>query len=815
MLRPNSYDSSISYNSVQSTLSSASASSTRVHAPSICTTDSFLSTEVQRPDTPDSYLTTGNSLPEHSDGFYVVALHDFTSDDPTHVSFQRNDIFEIVAVEPSGWWAAQIGDNVGWLPMGFVGIVQPGLLDRLLSAPHHVRAQLYEEGRSSYDEQLGSDPDIFDGPHPEFDPPALFEDQYDEVQVLTTPSDLRSPPIFPTDVTPFVTSRFEIPPHNSLPVPPRALPNPWPSRPHPYATVPQTPRTPRTPVPPRGPAPAPTIDTDVPPVPQPSTLGSNSTSPAPARRRAQAPVDGSPSTIRTASNPSMNESPVVPVTAGPNELDYAPRESTLYPRIRPGGGAARTGDKIRRITGEDEAQAFHNAKLAQAALPWYLKPEHIGDEIKLDHDGRVNAGTLEALVERLTVEPLRPEHEESYRHTFLTTFHSFTAADRVIELLIDRYEMDAPTDLVEEQFNEWKLQKLRPTQARVLHVFFVWVDQYGLMEDDPQVVRRLREFLELVNSPSPHAQIARKILTSIEQYVNINIRPFAPVMTPRRRASKVKNGYKNDFLRIDHNELARQLTLYEARLYLKIRPHECITWGSNQKGEGVRNLRPFVSTSDKLAAWVKMSVLNNDALGKRADTIDMWIKVAEKCRLFNNYSSMTAIIAALTSQVITKLQLTWAHVHRSSHIEPLMKLFEPTSNFNTYRNLFNDLGNASLPCLPYIGIYLSDMDKTYETYPNTIEVTTTEPDVPSREIRLVNFIKYRKMSDVVQTILRHQPKVREYKISETPNVMQFVETQLNLAASKDEGGFWMRSQEVQHAELAHADIRKGLEAAGF
>ena len=30
-----------------------------------------------------------------------------------------------------------------------------------------------------------------------------------------------------------------------------------------------------------------------------------------------------------------------------------------------------------------------------------------------------------------------------------------------------------------------------------------------------------------------------------------------------------------------------------------------------------------------MASWVKMSVLNNDALGKRADTIELWIKVAE------------------------------------------------------------------------------------------------------------------------------------------------------------------------------------------
>ena len=87
--------------------------------------------------------------------------------------------------------------------------------------------------------------------------------------------------------------------------------------------------------------------------------------------------------------------------------------------------------------------------------------------------------------------------------------------------------------------------------------------------------------------------------------------------------------HRNDLLKIDHGDLARQLTLYEARLYLKVRPHECLSWGSIQRGDSVHNLRAFVSTNDKLASWVKMSVLNNDALGKRADTIELWIKVAE------------------------------------------------------------------------------------------------------------------------------------------------------------------------------------------
>jgi son of sevenless-like protein len=45
--------------------------------------------------------------------------------------------------------------------------------------------------------------------------------------------------------------------------------------------------------------------------------------------------------------------------------------------------------------------------------------------------------------------------------------------------------------------------------------------------------------------------------------------------------------------------------------------------------------------------------------------------------------------------------------------------------------------------------------------------------------------------------------------------MTFIEQQLSNAASKDGNVFWNRSVELQQAELAHADIRKGLEQAGF
>lgn len=75
-------------------------------------------------------------------------------------------------------------------------------------------------------------------------------------------------------------------------------------------------------------------------------------------------------------------------------------------------------DKIKQITGDDEAQAFHNAKMAQSCLPWFLRPEHGDDEIKLEFDGTVAAGIVPALVERLTIEHL----SMSRHHLFLFRF---------------------------------------------------------------------------------------------------------------------------------------------------------------------------------------------------------------------------------------------------------------------------------------------------------------------------------------------------------------------------------------------------------
>lgn len=48
---------------------------------------------------------------------YALCLYDYRSDDPAHLSFNRNEILEIIAQEETGWWAAMRPgeDKVGWI----------------------------------------------------------------------------------------------------------------------------------------------------------------------------------------------------------------------------------------------------------------------------------------------------------------------------------------------------------------------------------------------------------------------------------------------------------------------------------------------------------------------------------------------------------------------------------------------------------------------------------------------------------------------------------------------------------------------------
>jgi len=299
----------------------------------------------------------------------------------------------------------------------------------------------------------------------------------------------------------------------------------------------------------------------------------------------------------------------------------------------------------------------------QTASTWFLRPTYDDDDIILDYDGTVKAGTLIALVERLTLDylstfahhhvlflydqSLTDHTTESYqeirfRHAFLTTFKSFTTPDMIFDQLVGQFKMAPPLNLSEDELEEWREKKQRSTQQRVLTLFTMWLEDHNMVKEDPHIVHRLQAFLQLIVDPHPLAIPAKLIIEAIERLVGVNIDlRLAPVLTslqshvPLAPLTPITPGHipkrrrqpqfpVTELVKMDTQEIAQQLALIEHRLYARIRAQDCWEWG---RTGGF--LHDFMSTHEKLASWVKMSILNLQHVAKRAEMVDFWIICAE------------------------------------------------------------------------------------------------------------------------------------------------------------------------------------------
>lgn len=157
---------------------------------------------------------------------------------------------------------------------------------------------------------------------------------------------------------------------------------------------------------------------------------------------------------------------------------------------------------------------------------------------------------------------------------------------------------------------------------------------------------------------------------------------------------------------------------------------------------------------------------------------------------------MSAIIIALSSVVITQLHFTWAHVGRKSHLDVLLRFNDPSGGFAGYRNLLQTIEG---PCVPFVGMFLADIVRIREQF----------SDSPGQ----ICFLQRQRWYETVSTMLKYQK--HPYDIPFSQPTTTFIQNHLEEGILKEQTWFWKRSQRVQHSELAYADIRKGLEAAGF
>lgn len=161
-------------------------------------------------------------------------------------------------------------------------------------------------------------------------------------------------------------------------------------------------------------------------------------------------------------------------------------------------------------------------------------------------------------------------------------------------------------------------------------------------------------------------------------------------------------------------ELASQLTLLDCPAFRAIGPEELVScsWNKKNKLEVAPNVVAFIRRFNHVAFWSTQEILRHETSVKaRAEVMAHFIRTAKKLQELNNLNAEFAIISALQSASIFRLSKTWSHVPRKEKqtFDKLADLFSERDNFARLRDHMNAIALKHDPCLPYLGLYLTDL----------------------------------------------------------------------------------------------------------
>lgn len=95
--------------------------------------------------------------------------------------------------------------------------------------------------------------------------------------------------------------------------------------------------------------------------------------------------------------------------------------------------------------------------------PWYLATTYPPGEIVEDDNHVLKAGTIQVLVERLTAHTAA---DTNFFKAFMLTYRSFVTTEELIDLLIERFDIQPPPGLSDEELMQWTVRKQTPIRLR-------------------------------------------------------------------------------------------------------------------------------------------------------------------------------------------------------------------------------------------------------------------------------------------------------------------------------------------------------------
>ncbi|XP_055256473.1 rap guanine nucleotide exchange factor 1 isoform X15 [Moschus berezovskii] len=290
-----------------------------------------------------------------------------------------------------------------------------------------------------------------------------------------------------------------------------------------------------------------------------------------------------------------------------------------------------------------------------------------------------------------------------YCEAFLTTYRTFITPEELIKKLQYRYEKFSPfADTFKKRVSK--------------NTFFVLVrvvDELCLVELTEEILKLLMELVfRLVRSGELSlARVLRKnILDKVDQKKLLRCANSDQPLAARGVAARP--GTLHDF---HSHEIAEQLTLLDAELFYKIEIPEVLLWAKEQNEEKSPNLTQFTEHFNNMSYWVRSIIMLQEKAQDRERLLLKFIKIMKHLRKLNNFNSYLAILSALDSAPIRRLE--WQK-QTSEGLAEYCTLIDSSSSFRAYRAA---LSEVEPPCIPYLGLILQDLTFVHLGNPDYID----------------------------------------------------------------------------------------------